>query len=252
MNEPLHKSGSVRPRTLLVLGSKPDPVLPPADSFDAVACANASGFSAKRHGLADPVYTVMTGVLTSGKASDEHSLRAVRGLRTGTLYHLPRPKTERLHGMRAAVQTFKQWRMQPWNMRRRLRALDFRYDQFVARRASDYHAMIVGLCGSERSVAKLLEQKQASTGVVTLAIGIAESGFERFVVSGFDFTLTHAYGQNPLIEQRRDAASKHADTDVTIMRKLHEYMPSLFTTEPTVHAKTGVPYLPEIVTEPLG
>ena len=37
--------------TLLVLGSKPDPVLPPREAFDAVACANASGHSARRYGL---------------------------------------------------------------------------------------------------------------------------------------------------------------------------------------------------------
>ena len=31
---------------ILVLGAKPDPALPPPGSYDAVACANASGRSA--------------------------------------------------------------------------------------------------------------------------------------------------------------------------------------------------------------
>jgi hypothetical protein len=54
--------------TLLILGSKADPALPPRAAWDELACANASGFSAARHGLPTPAYTVMTAVLTSGKA----------------------------------------------------------------------------------------------------------------------------------------------------------------------------------------
>ena len=65
--------------TLLILGSKADPALPPRAAYDDLACANASGFSAARHGLPTPAYTVMTAVLTSGKAEDDHSLQALRG-----------------------------------------------------------------------------------------------------------------------------------------------------------------------------
>ena len=43
--------------TLLILGSKPEPELPPVASYNAVACANGSGYSAARYGLLDPVYT---------------------------------------------------------------------------------------------------------------------------------------------------------------------------------------------------
>src|SRR5690606_35619523 len=68
--------------TLLVLGSKPDPALPPRSDVDAVACANASGRSAADLGLPSPVLTAMSAVLTSGQPSGRHSLRALRGLRT--------------------------------------------------------------------------------------------------------------------------------------------------------------------------
>ncbi|MEZ5860807.1 MAG: hypothetical protein R3D28_17830 [Geminicoccaceae bacterium] len=71
--------------TLLILGSKPEPALPPPGLIDAVACANASGRSAVQHGLPDPVLTVMSAVLTSGhKAANDLALEALRGLRTGS------------------------------------------------------------------------------------------------------------------------------------------------------------------------
>ncbi len=75
--------------TLLILGSKPDPALPPAASFDAVACANASGYSADRHGLPVPALTAISAVLTSGIGSGKQSLEALRGLRTEALYRVP-------------------------------------------------------------------------------------------------------------------------------------------------------------------
>jgi hypothetical protein len=67
--------------TLLILGSKPDPALPPAASFDAVACANASGYSADRHGLPVPALTAISAVLTraSGPASRAWSSGLHRG-----------------------------------------------------------------------------------------------------------------------------------------------------------------------------
>ena len=54
----------------------------------------------------------------------------------------------------------------------------------------------------------------------TLAQGIASGEWQRFILAGFDFGLSHAYGQNPLIEARGTTASKHADTDLAILRHL--------------------------------
>ena len=56
--------------TLLILGAKPDPVLPPASAWDDLACANASGFSAAQRGLPDPVFTVITAMLTDVEPAD--------------------------------------------------------------------------------------------------------------------------------------------------------------------------------------
>lgn len=238
------------PRTLLILGSKPEPVLPPRDSIDDVACANASGRSAQSLGLPDPVFTVMTAVLTSGNASDEHSLRALRGLRTRRLYHLPRPKAERVRGLKALILAWKQRRMRPAHMRRRLRRLDYRYEEFVTRKASEYHAAVLALCGDDPAIAELMRTKQPSTGLIALAVGLTDWDYDRYVLAGFDFQLTHAYGTNPLIEQRGSAASKHADTDVNILCRLADIQGNVFTTEPAVHAKAGVPLLAELAPAP--
>ncbi len=73
---------------LLVLGSKPDPVMPPPGAYAKLACANASGRSAHGLGLPEPEFTVMSSVLTSGKNdSNRLALEALSGLGTRTLYY---------------------------------------------------------------------------------------------------------------------------------------------------------------------
>jgi hypothetical protein len=228
--------------TLLILGSKPDPALPPRSAYQALACANASGFSAARHGLPAPAYTVMTAVLTSGKAEDNHSLRVLRGLETGTLYFLPRPEP-RGGPVKRALTHLKQWRLKPFHMRRCLHRLGYRYDRLVVRSAAHYHALVCSLCGHDPEIGELIRTKQPSTGMFALAIGLADGAYDRFILSGFDFGLTHAYGESPLIRARGTTESKHADTDVAIIRHLATSHGGIFTTEPAVHERTGVPLL---------
>lgn len=227
--------------TLLVLGSKPSPVLPPRETIDAVACANASGFSARALALPDPVFTVVTAVLTSGKPSDEHSLRRLAGLRTGRLYHVRRPKADSGGPLARLLAAFKMRKMSVGELRKRLRALDYRYEELVSRPARYYHDLVLSLCGGDLEIARAIAHKQPSTGLLAVAVGLAEGRFERVVMAGFDFTLTHAYGDNPLIAERGSAASAHAPTDVAILRKLAVLREDLATSEPAVHARTGLP-----------
>ena len=70
-------------KTLLILGSKPEPVLPPPGSYQAVACANGSGHSAAARGLPRPVFTVMTPLIACDIDSGRQTLEALRGLTTG-------------------------------------------------------------------------------------------------------------------------------------------------------------------------
>lgn len=230
--------------TLLVLGSKPAPALPPRELVDAVACANASGHSAAGLGLPQPDYTVMTAVLASGKVSDDHSLRVLRGLSTDRLLMLPRPRLERdLGRLRLLRARLKAWRMSPWWLKRRLRALGYRWQSFVLHPASWYHALVLEVAGNDQALAGAMASKQPSTGIVAVALGLADRRYDRVVMAGFDFTLAHAYGDNPLIRDRQTSMSKHADTDITALAAFVARGLPLFTTEPAVHGKAGVPWL---------
>ena len=90
--------------------------------------------------------------------------------------------------------------------------------------------------------------KRPSTGMVALALGLTEAGFAQAILAGFDFSLSHAYGHNPLIDQRGHALSKHADTDIAILRAIQAHRGCLWTSEPAVQARTGIPLLPPRLT----
>ncbi|MDW8123454.1 MAG: hypothetical protein RMJ04_01620 [Geminicoccaceae bacterium] len=234
--------------TLLVLGSKPEPRLPPRETIDALACANASGYSARTLGLPDPEFTVMTAVLTSGKPADEHSLRRLEGLRTRTLYHIRRPKADAGGPLARLLAAIKLRRMTARELRRRLGGLGYRYEELISRPARWYHDLVVRLCAGDPEVAAAIAGKQPSTGLVAVVLGLADGRWDRVVMAGFDFTLVHAYGDNPLIAERGSATSAHAATDVLVLRRLATLRTDLFTTEPVVHARTGVPLCPEVAT----
>ena len=232
-------------RTLLVLGSKPDPALPPSDDFEALACANASGRSAARHGLPTPLFTVISAIVTSGKqAPNRLALEALAGLRTETLYFYPRPArgggalsrtVHRLRSIRTSAPYFRSM----------LRALPYAFDRFENPGLERYHAMLAELCDHQPELAARMRAKQPSSGILALAIGIAWHDFERYVLSGFSFEISHAYADNPLIAERGSASSKHADTDVALLRHLSTRFGTIYTTEPTVNQRAGVPFLPD-------
>lgn len=227
--------------TLLVLGSKPEPALPPLVSVDAIACANASGFSARQAGLPTPELTVMTAVLTSGKAADDHSLAALRGLATRRLYIYPRPRHAAGRGVSLA--RLKGWRMSPWWMRRRLRALGYRWEEAIVHPAAWYHELALELAGRAPAAVAAMAGKQPSTGMIAVALALSDRRFDRVVMAGFDFTLSHAYGANPRIAERGATTSKHADTDRALLAAWVARGLPLSTSEPAVHERAGVPLL---------
>lgn len=235
--------------TLLVLGSKPDPALPDRSCFDDLACANASGRSAAAHALPSPRYTVMSAILTSGHtAANDLAVQALAGLRTETLYFYPRPK--RAHGaLGGLMHAIKNRRMQPRSFQRRLHAVGYTYEQFAAPGLDHYLDLVHRLCDHDRDVVAATARKLPSTGMVALALGIADQRYARYIVSGFSFEITHAYAANPVIAQQGTAASKHADTDITVLAALSRSHGNLFTTERVVHERTGVPMLEDEVDE---
>ncbi|MDX1422181.1 MAG: hypothetical protein R3322_03520 [Kiloniellales bacterium] len=237
-------------RTLLILGSMPEPSLPPKAGFDDVACANASGHSAARYGLPDPVYTVMTSMLASGIGSGRQSLEALRGLETGTVYFLWR-RTERMTPIKRALFFAKNLRgksilrMQPAYLKAQLKALGYRFGAFVALDEKYYDGLVRTLCGDDHDVLSQMERKRPSTGVIAVALGLARHSYDRYVIAGFSFELTHAYAHNPEIEERGTRVSAHAETDITVLRYLARQRHDLYTSEEAVHRATGIPLLPE-------
>jgi hypothetical protein len=231
-------------RTLLILGSKPSPALPPRSSFEALACANASGRSAASLGLPEPVFTVITSVLTSGhKPANELALMALTGLRTGKLYLYPRP-TARGFLLKRLVREIRNFKVRPRYIQRTLRHVGYRFDEFISPPRQFYHDLVLALCGHDPVIRAQIGQKQPSTGMVALALGLADRAFDRVVLSGFSFEITHAYAHNPLIDQLGTTRSKHADTDISILRCLAGRHANLYTSEPAVHERAGVPLLP--------
>jgi hypothetical protein len=229
--------------TLLILGSKPEPVLPRRGSFDALACANASGRSAARLDLPDPCFTVMTAALTSGhKPANDLALEALRGLRTGKLYLYPRPAARGFLPLRL-VRELRAIRVKPWYFQRKLRSLGYRFDELIIRPRAFYHDLVLRLCGDEQAIAAQIARKQPSTGMIALSIGLADGRFDRLVMSGFSFEITHAYARNPLIDRLGTTRSKHAETDIAVLRCLAGRHRNIYTTEPTVHERAGVPLL---------
>lgn len=234
--------------TLLVLGSKPDPSVPADSAFAAVACANASGFSARRLGLPDPEFTVMSSVLTSGKNdSNRLALAALGGLSTGTVYYCPRKMfrndpLKRLLNLREVLATG------PRAFERGLRRAGCRFEAFVNRPLQHYLGIVRRLCGDDDEVSRLLQIKHPSTGIMAVAIGLGERGYDSVILGGFSFEITHAYADNPLIRSRGTKTSKHADTDIAVLRCLSRKLGAVSTTEPVVREHTGIPLVEGVVT----
>lgn len=229
-------------KTLLVLGSKPEPCLPPAGEFDALACANAAGYSADKYGLPVPVFTAMTAHLTSGIESGKQSLQAIRGLRTGTVYLIPRHEKsnkllKRIKRLPVALKTT------PLFFRRGLRQAAFRFDHLVSHDLDYYFELIRRLCRDDAELMQLISAKKPSTGLMALVIGMSLGSWDRFILSGFSFELTHAYADNPEIRERGTVVSGHTDTDLVLLQRLAAVHGNIFTTETTVHEQAGIPLL---------
>lgn len=228
---------------LLVLGSKPEPCLPPSGAYGALACANASGRSARALGLPDPIFTVISSVLGSRKnPSSGAALKALAGLSTKTLYYCPR-QMYRHKPLKRLLNLREMHGCAPGPFTRRLRASGYRFEAVVVRPLGSYIRLVETLCGDDPQIARELEAKHPSTGVLAAAIGLAEAGFERVILSGFSFEITHAYAENPAIARRGTASSRHADADIAVLRRISSRTGRLLTTEPVVHERTGIPLI---------
>jgi hypothetical protein len=229
--------------TLLVLGSKPDPVLPPADLYDAVACANASGWSAQRAGLPAPIFTVVSSVLASGKnPSNRLALSALSGLTTDTVYIYPRPPysgrfAKQLRHPLALLRTTRLF------MPRILKDTEYTYKTIKFPSQRDFTELLRGLCGNHPVLSARLQHKAPSSGVVALALGLVDGRYDRFIISGFSFEITHAYADNPDVARRGSRISLHAPIDIAVLSHLARQYGGITTSEPVVHERTEMPLI---------
>lgn len=226
---------------LLVLGSKPEPALPPPGSFDDLACANASGRSAAMHGLPPPAFTVISTVVASGKnAAGDIALKAMAGLGTETLYICGR-EVYRRSPLKRLLHWRTAWSSRPAALMARLRAHDFRYRRLVTRPVSDYLGMVRTLTNHDPAIQRMMAEKPPSTGVLAVVLGLSELGYDQVILSGFSFEITHAYANNPVIGERGTTVSKHANTDVAVLAAIGRETGRLCTTETIVAERAGLP-----------
>ena len=133
--------------------------------------------------------------------------------------------------------------MQPEYFEKVLHALPYGFAEFEALDEAEYDGLVQELCSGDEGVLAQMERKRASTGVVAVALALTRHRYDRYVISGFNFELSRAYGRNPEIDERSTAVSAHADTDIMVMRCLGRKFANLVTTEPVVHERTGLPLL---------
>lgn len=230
---------------LLILGSKPDPVIPDASTYTEFACVNGSGFSAAKQGLGPPAFTVMTANLTSGTGSGAQSIQAISGLGTRKLYYLAKPGADyRKRGLRRRIKYYRSLlRMRPQRLIEALEEVGYRHEEFIVYAFKDYYKLVLEVCRQDPAVCASVAKKQPSTGIYTLILGLASGRYERFILSGFSLEGSHAYldkpGENALCEP-----SRHAQTDIAVLRALSRvYGDNLVTTEVKLSEQTGVPLM---------
>jgi hypothetical protein len=230
--------------TLLVLGSKPEPALPPRNAFDALACANASGHSAARFSLGTPHFTTMSASLTLGHApANKMALQALCGLRTDVLYLYPR-STPAGGLIRRLSRYIRNYRSTPWYVRPKLTSLGYRWNEFRNPGLAYYQMVFQTLCDDDPRMLSCMARKRPSTGLLALALGISMGRYSRYILAGFSFQITHAYADNPRIAERNSADSMHADTDIALLTRWSRKFGTIFTTEAIVNQRAGVPLLP--------
>jgi len=161
---------------------------------------------------------------------------------TERLYFYPRPDGGG-HILKRALRQIGDWRTRAFYLKWTLRSLPYRYEEFVDLPHEYYHSLVRELCEHDTEVVEQIERKQPSTGAITLALGMARESYERFILSGFSFELTHAYGRNPEIDQRGTSHSRHAATDIALISCLSRRYRNIYTTEPLVHERVGIPLL---------
>ena len=211
---------------------------------------NASGFSADKHDLSRPAFTVMTPIIATNIESGRQSLVALTGLSTGTIYFL-RPRNGGKRGISRLFQIIKSyrekpiWRTQPFYLKRKLQSISYHYKRLISFSPSFYDTLIEDLCDQSTTIVTQLRRNRPSSGVIALALAIDGGQYGRYIISGFNFELTHEYARNSDIIRRGRITSPHAETDVMVLQYLARKIGGIYTTEIAVNERANIPFLPD-------
>ena len=220
---------------LLVLGSKPSPNIPLNSTYDDVACANASGYSADQCGLKRPKFTVMSSCITSGMSRvEQKSYNAIQGLETDTLYFVPSVTKNDKYTLTKLARYFWTIRRQPLFAKIRLWMVNYGYKKFVTKKKSKYIETIKKTCKNDKKVVEAIENKKPSTGITALCIGIYSGRYEKYIMSGFSLETEKEY-----FEDTSQKKYMHESTDIRILKNLKKRF-DIRTTEPKLNEKTNI------------
>jgi hypothetical protein len=174
-------------------------------------------------------------------------MQAMHGLHTGTLYFLystsQKTSLRQAHPVKFLRALPRALRVTPAYFRWAMSRAGYRWDHFVAAEVDSYVSATRNWCPAEEKLFAQAASKRPSTGLVALLIGLSLNRYDRFILSGFSFELTHAYAQHPGIHQRGTRESRHLPTDIRFLQCLSASLGNLFTTEPIVNELAGVPLL---------
>jgi hypothetical protein len=100
-----------------------------------------------------------------------------------------------------------------------------------------------GVCGDDPDVLALMARKPLSTGVLALSLGVADERYDRYIVSGFSFEITPITLRIPWSPSAAAPPAVRTLTSRCCAALLARHQ-HIFTTEPVVHERAGVPRLP--------
>jgi hypothetical protein len=200
----------------VVLGSAPDPSVPPGPYH--LICVNSSGYAARALGLPEPDVTVLAGFKLI-HPNREEDRQALRGLRTRTLllvtYLLPVPLAE---------------------AERMLAELDFRYERLETVDFDGRARVIEGVTGSPLG-SEAAPESRVSNGIFAACYAL-QAGAPCVVLCGISLTSGgHFYSD-------RGRPRRHIASDTAALVALQARGWPVQTTDAGMARATGMPLFP--------
>lgn len=226
--------------TLLLLGSKPNPVIPSKGSYDAVACANASGYSAKNYDLKSPVFTVIAASsLMSSNESAKKARKNLRGLSTNQVFIYPSKQEfnflrllRKLYraNLKSSYLEIKRHKLFTYLI---LKTLGYKFKHYSYMSRQKYQSLF--------DIAPLkLNEYNPSTGIVALMIGVKQFKFDTIIISGFSFETNHIYDEKVDVIP---VYNRHFEFDSLTIKSLYSKGVKIITTEKTVSEICDIPLI---------